>query len=376
MGRLFRVFRGDWKKNRNDHWNFLPTPEDVGWTMYVEEDGNYAVILGAITEVYGLAEETPVVITYRLPEWMLFPHRNIPPTTISNSDDLQRLLKERTWLMDVTLLATIGARSVAEYNFLCRSNFSIGATTYIVDGTQDGRARAIFEGMVFGERLLTSATVMWEIFGEHEMQLLYRVALELGSVDRGLDIHTVTGVQQRIEVILIDDDDDMVDVEEEEAKAAEEMEAYAAWGDNADAKPNTGGKVDVEKGAVEKGAGSSTGSTAIELPIYGGIASTEIRDLGEVNFKNSGLQGNQAASAINEELVVHVQQNNNAPANNEGSDRQAREDIAPVSVSPSSSLPSTESGVPKTQKESPPLMRPKKEPKESSCLGSYTECGW
>ncbi|CAH8334040.1 unnamed protein product [Eruca vesicaria subsp. sativa] len=173
MGRLFRVFRGKWKRNRRNHWLFLPTPGDNPWTMYVEEADNYQMVEGATREIYGLGEAKPVVITYGRLDWMLFPSGNIPPLTTSTSHDLHDLLTERPWVTEVTLLVTLGARSMVEYNFLRRSNFSIGTTKYVVDGAQDDRARAIFEGLVFSERLLTSDRVMLEIFGEQEMQLLY-----------------------------------------------------------------------------------------------------------------------------------------------------------------------------------------------------------
>lgn len=239
MGRLFRVFRGDWKKNLRDHWHFLPAPGDNGWTMYVEDAENYFIVEGAIREEYLLSEETPVVITYGMPEWMVFPSGHVPPLTIATSDDLHTLLTERPWLTEVTILATIGARSVAEYNFLRRSNFTIGLTTYVVDGSQDERARATFEGnisystpfwlsfkrkklaishyflvyyfagLVYAERIETSERVMTEIFGEQEMQLLYRVALEMRHVDRGLGLHGVNGVGLGMNVIQIEDDDMM-----------------------------------------------------------------------------------------------------------------------------------------------------------------------
>lgn len=53
---------------------------------------------------------------------------------------------------------------------------------------------------------------MREIFGEQEMQLLYRVALEMAHVDRDGGFNAISGVGQGIDVIHIDDDEDMADV--------------------------------------------------------------------------------------------------------------------------------------------------------------------
>ena len=63
-----------------------------------------------------------------------------------------------------------------------------------------------------GERLVTSERVMNEIFGEQEILILHRVALEIGHADRVLRPQPSSVVTQRIKIIQLDDDDEMVDV--------------------------------------------------------------------------------------------------------------------------------------------------------------------
>lgn len=63
-----------------------------------------------------------------------------------------------------------------------------------------------------GERLLTSERVMEEIFGEEEMLILHRVALEMGYADRNLRPQASSSMVQRMEIIQLDDDDEMMDV--------------------------------------------------------------------------------------------------------------------------------------------------------------------
>lgn len=121
----------------------------------MEEADNFKIVEGAVTEGYGLGEETPVVITYGMPDWMLFPSGNMPPLTISTSHELHRLLTDRPWLTEVTILVVLGARSVAEYNFLRRSSFTIGLTTYVVDETHDERENALFHGAYFNPKYST-----------------------------------------------------------------------------------------------------------------------------------------------------------------------------------------------------------------------------
>lgn len=66
----------------------------------------------------------------------------------------------------------------------------------------------IISGLVRGERLLTSLQVITEIFGEQEMLILHRVALEMSYADRVLGTQNSTGVVQGVEIIQLDDDDD------------------------------------------------------------------------------------------------------------------------------------------------------------------------
>ncbi|CAN6842348.1 unnamed protein product [Brassica oleracea] len=127
---------------------------------------------------------TPVLITYGMPNWMMFPSGPSPPITIATTADL----------------------------FLCRSNFTIGSSTYMVGDGQDERARARYESLVLGERLVTSERVMNEIFGEQEILILHSVALEIGHADRVLRPQPSSVVTQRRKIIQLDDDDEMVDV--------------------------------------------------------------------------------------------------------------------------------------------------------------------
>lgn len=86
-----------------------------------------------------------MVITYGVQDWMLFPSGLAPPLTIRTTTDLVKLVTERPWLMEVTLLVTFGSMRVATYHFNRRSNFMIGLTTYVVDETHDARSKAEYE---------------------------------------------------------------------------------------------------------------------------------------------------------------------------------------------------------------------------------------
>ncbi|KAF8109332.1 hypothetical protein N665_0098s0060 [Sinapis alba] len=214
MGRVFRVWRGDWKKNEQQQWHFVPTHQDYGFTIYMDPPETFEFIDATVRKHYVLGERTLVVITYDMPDWMLFPGGQSPPLTISTTNDLLSLINRRPELSDITLLVMFGAKTVAEFQFLCRSDFTLGSTTYVVNGAQDEQAKARYEGLVFGERLKTSERVMNEIFAEEEMLIFHRVALEMGYADRVFGSRRQGGpaVGQALEIIQLDDDDEMVDV--------------------------------------------------------------------------------------------------------------------------------------------------------------------
>ncbi|KAL0741774.1 hypothetical protein Bca4012_083287 [Brassica carinata] len=131
MVRCVRFWRGEWKKNGEEEWEFVTHPEDFGYTVLINETASY---------------ETPLVISYRLPTCMLLPQGNkTPPTTIASTAVLSWLLHGRPWLGELSLLVTMGPRAVAEYEFLCRTNFCIGNTTYTFDYTANENSRAAYE---------------------------------------------------------------------------------------------------------------------------------------------------------------------------------------------------------------------------------------
>ncbi|XP_056844386.1 uncharacterized protein LOC130496380 [Raphanus sativus] len=114
-------------------------------------------------------------------------------------------------MVEFTLLVTMGAKNVARYHFNRRSPFYIGSTSYVVDNNQTVCAKAAYEKLVFGKRMIASEEVMNEIFGEEEMALFYRVAMEMEKADneKSRDKYDIRG--PGTEIIRIDEDSEMED---------------------------------------------------------------------------------------------------------------------------------------------------------------------
>lgn len=146
MSICVKLWRGEWKKNIEEEWHFQPDEDDIGVRVMIKEEETYDSLEGMVRRHYSLRATTPLVLTFRLPSWMLSPlGYKTPPTTINHTEDLCVLLSVRTSLSDLALLVIIGPKRVAEYEFLCRSNFTIGSTTYVVDSTQTAENRTGYQ---------------------------------------------------------------------------------------------------------------------------------------------------------------------------------------------------------------------------------------
>ncbi|CAN6886077.1 unnamed protein product [Brassica oleracea] len=214
MVRSIRIWLGEWKKNGNQEWDFITDPEDYGYGLLISKTATFDMLDEIIRRRYSLSHRTPAVVTYRLPSWMLVPLGNkTPPTTIANTSDLSLILNVRTWLEDLAILVTVGPKGVAEYQFLCRTSFNIGATSYVFDMTATENSRAAYESLVFGDRAAQSERVMNAIFPEEAMLLFHRVSLEMANSDSYHANRNRNTTPVR-EIIELNDDDDEAMMEE------------------------------------------------------------------------------------------------------------------------------------------------------------------
>lgn len=146
MGRMLRLWLGEWRKNDSQYWHFVPSPTDTGMTLYVDGCESFATVEGIVRCHYGVGESKPMVITYGLPDWMVVPSGHTPPLTIGSTSELMELMASRPWMVEFTLFVTMGAKSVAQYHFNRRSPFHIGSSSFVVDNTQDECAKAAYGG--------------------------------------------------------------------------------------------------------------------------------------------------------------------------------------------------------------------------------------
>ncbi|KAJ4889290.1 hypothetical protein Rs2_29038 [Raphanus sativus] len=95
MGRMLRLWLGEWRKNDSQYWHFLPEPTDTGMTLYMEGGESFATVESIVRGHYGVRETKPMVITYGLPDWMVVPSGHTPPLTIGSTSELLELMTSK-----------------------------------------------------------------------------------------------------------------------------------------------------------------------------------------------------------------------------------------------------------------------------------------
>lgn len=134
MGRLVRVLKGEWTKSRQSVWTFHEDPTAMPHAILVRENEPVDSLRTIVRGVLNVTTQTPISITFQLPEWMLKSDgETCPPYTIKTTGDVHLLMSVHSWNTDPTLCVIMGSEHVAKYEFICRAPFTIGARTFLAD---------------------------------------------------------------------------------------------------------------------------------------------------------------------------------------------------------------------------------------------------
>ncbi|KAF2551848.1 hypothetical protein F2Q68_00035419 [Brassica cretica] len=161
MGRLVKLVLGLWTKNSTGDWSF-------------------EVELIRIRLNLGIL--TPVALTYQLPDWMLVPDgTKTLPITLSCDKDVEILTSVRDYMSEAVLYVTSGPELVAKYEFLRRSPFIIGDTTYLEEGVSEAQHRQAILDLVGGHPIVCSKHILEIMFNEPQL-IVFHVALDIEMV--------------------------------------------------------------------------------------------------------------------------------------------------------------------------------------------------
>lgn len=135
MGQLVRIQSGNWKKSPTGNWQFEGDPSEVEHYIVAQNNEKIESFTSLIREELVIEPECPIALTYQLPDAMLQGiASNSQPANIITSEDVEVVMSVQEWTKGVLLCITYGSLNVARYEFLCRTPFIVGNTTYL-DGS-------------------------------------------------------------------------------------------------------------------------------------------------------------------------------------------------------------------------------------------------
>ncbi|CAG7874564.1 unnamed protein product [Brassica rapa] len=190
MARLVRVFKGQWFKSQDGVWRFDQDPTMTGRDILIANTEHLETLKDLVRAVFCLRTETPMVVTFQLPQWMLEPDGGTwPPHNLNSNADVDMMMSVHDWNVEPRLCVIFGAQDVATYQFRCRRPFTIGSSTFLAQGVTEEQHMARVLDMIRGNELLCSEQVLNEIFDEEKMVLLYRFSLEIQKAKNSLDLN-------------------------------------------------------------------------------------------------------------------------------------------------------------------------------------------
>ncbi|KAH0904077.1 hypothetical protein HID58_043580 [Brassica napus] len=180
MGQLVRIRIGKWNKSAAGCWQFEGDPGIVEQYIVARTNKNIDSFTSLIREELVIGPECPVALTYQLPDGMLHGIQSTSqPSNIVTSDDVVVVMSVQEWTNVVQLCITYGARNVAKYQFLCRSPFNIGDVKYLDGSVTEEEHFASLRGLVAGDIIRCSDTLLKHLFSEEKLVLIYHFSYEI-----------------------------------------------------------------------------------------------------------------------------------------------------------------------------------------------------
>ncbi|CAN7030396.1 unnamed protein product, partial [Brassica oleracea var. botrytis] len=125
------------------------------------------------------------------------------PITLLTSEDIEIMMSVKEWKNEVVTCVTYGAVNIAKYQFLCRTPFTIGDTTYLGDGiSEEEHCSMINLAMVEDDEFTCVGSVLKQLFSEEKLILVYRFSFEIEKARKNFDLlpsPEISGTRKEIE---------------------------------------------------------------------------------------------------------------------------------------------------------------------------------
>ncbi|KAF8080107.1 hypothetical protein N665_0974s0003 [Sinapis alba] len=180
IGQLVRLLCGQWTINDDGEWIFLGDPTEVEHFIVASTSNNLHTFFANVRAELLLPTTKPLLLTYRLPDSMMETQTlKEAPQKIINDEDVECLMSIQEWRTEVSVSVTYGAVGFAKFDFLSRSSFTIGDTTYLAEGITEKQHLAAINEEVVEEQIKCNGKVLREIVSEEKLVLLYRLSFEI-----------------------------------------------------------------------------------------------------------------------------------------------------------------------------------------------------
>lgn len=155
MARLVRVCKGQWLKTEQGAWIFDPDENILAHDILIGYNDDHDKLQNLVRTTFSLRQETPMILTFQLPQWMLEPDgETLPPQNLQTIADVETMMSVHEWDVEPMVCAIFGAEDVATYQFRCRTPFKIGSRSFLEEGVTEEQHTS----MILGKFRYTCAT--------------------------------------------------------------------------------------------------------------------------------------------------------------------------------------------------------------------------
>lgn len=150
MARLVVISKGEWSKSQQGVWRFDEDRTVMSHSILVRRNEEYGSLELKVRGLFNLQRQTPLVVTFQLPQWMVEEDgETSPPHIIRTNTDIDMLMSVHEWNTEPKLCIVIGPQEVAKYHYICRNPFSIGRLSFLGEGVTEEQHLARINGKIY-----------------------------------------------------------------------------------------------------------------------------------------------------------------------------------------------------------------------------------
>ncbi|CAF1709410.1 unnamed protein product [Brassica oleracea var. botrytis] len=164
MGQLVHIRSGRWEKTGVGSWKFEPDSVETGHYIVARTNETIDSFKTLVRDELGIGHLIPLLLTYQLAGCMAEGDPACQePTNLLTSEDIEIMMSVKEWNNEVQICVTYGALNVSKYQFLCRTSFTIGETTYLDDGVTEAENCSMITDMVGDDEIRCAGSVLKQL---------------------------------------------------------------------------------------------------------------------------------------------------------------------------------------------------------------------